>query len=448
MGLKIQGVHRKQHIITRIKDIAAPLIDPAFVREKTEETLQRHNDPNLFPIFSADHTLSSGFPGLCLLFHELSVLDQHENWTLAAHQHFAFFNQQVREKKLKLPLSLWTGVTGIGLTALAISEGGQHYQGFMTSINRQITALLPGVIQQAIKNLEQGVQVTDYDTVRGLTGIGRYLLFFKDRPLCLEGLKEILAYFVKLTEEKRVGQRSIPGWYVPTNETKEMYPNGFFDVGLSHGICGPLSLLSLCSTRGITVEGQEDAIKRIVNWLEEWTFSDAQGCSYWPEIVSFEEQIQQQEERKPRANQVNYSWCYGFPAIARALWLAGQALSDAALQKQALVSFQRLIELEQNALASPTVCHGYAGLLQIVTRMYEDSQEAFLAQVQEELIDRILEQYNQKLNFGFYTVEGTEAARAYLDLPGLLNGFAGVALALLSSVQGSTFEWDAALLIK
>lgn len=447
MGLRIQDVNRKQHIITRIKDIATPLIDPPFVLKKTEETLQKHNDPDLIPIFSADHTLSSGFPGLCLLFHELSALDQYENWTLAAHQHFAFLNQQIRETSIKLPLSLWTGVTGIGLTALALSEGGQHYQGFITSINRQIIALLPGVLQQATKNLTQGVQVTDYDTVRGLAGIGRYLLFFKDRPLCHEGIKEILAYFVKLTETKIVQQRNVPGWYVPTNETKEMYPNGFFDVGLSHGICGPLSLLSQCLTNGIAVEGQEEAIKRIVNWLGELTFSDSQGCSYWPEIVSFEEQVRQ-EERKPRANQVNYSWCYGFPAIARVLWLAGQALSDAALQKHALVSFQRLIELEHNALASPTVCHGYAGLLQMVTRMYEDSQEPFLAQTQQELIDRILEQYNRELNFGFYTVEGKEGARAYLDLPGLLNGFAGVALALLSSVQRSEFEWDAALLIK
>lgn len=447
----------QEQLFQIVRRVATASIDPAFVRDQTELTLQRQNDPELYPIFSVDHTLSAGYPGLCLLFHELGAYEECEQWSLAAHRHLVYLHQLLKKENNKLSASLWTGITGLGFSALAISNNGQHYQGLISSLNQQVLTLLPTLVGQANSHLKQGVKVTDYDTVRGLTGIGRYLLFFHDDVKYQEALKNILAYLVRLTEPRQVGQYQVPGWYVPENQTKDMFPNGFFDMGLSHGIVGPLSLLARSLELGVTVSGQVEAIERIVHWIEEWTLQDEEG-SYWPDIISFEEQVEQhrlrrqadsfggsEQQKKPKA--VNYSWCYGYPAIARVLWIAGRSLKNSGLQDRALSSFRRLITLEKGAFQSPTFCHGYAGLLQIVTRMYEDSQAAFFKDVQEELVLRILDMYNPDLNFGFHTVEGREH-HTYLDVPGMLNGFVGIALALLSSVQPSSFEWDAAFLIQ
>ena len=61
----------------------------------------------------------------------------------------------------------------------------------------------------------------------------------------------------------------LSGWYIkgkdlPTKEYRELFKSGCVNYSLSHGIEGPLYILSKGLCMEIEIEGQEEAIKRIL----------------------------------------------------------------------------------------------------------------------------------------------------------------------------------------
>jgi len=73
----------------------------------------------------------------------------------------------------------------------------------------------------------------------------------------------------------------VPGWWsgnAPNDQLSPQWPGGHGNLGLAHGIAGPLALLSTAMRRGITVTGQRNAAGRICAWLDQWrTDSGARG---------------------------------------------------------------------------------------------------------------------------------------------------------------------------
>lgn len=131
--------------------------------------------------------------------------------------------------------------------------------------------------------------------------------------------------------------------------------------------------------------------------------------------------------------------------MARALWLAGTATDDGQLRDLALASMRAAIArpAEVRAIRSPTVCHGAAGLLQIVHRFAEDTGLPDLARARDALLADLVAAYDPGAVLGYRNVE---PSGAQVDQPGLLEGATGVALTLLSAA-GSSSAWDRALLL-
>ena len=77
---------------------------------------------------------------------------------------------------------------------------------------------------------------------------------------------------------------------------EKMNPIGYFNCGLSHGIPGPLALLSVAYKEGVIVEGQKEAIEKIGSWLMSKVVISSQG-KYFPTAISWDEQIKIQYTR-------------------------------------------------------------------------------------------------------------------------------------------------------
>jgi hypothetical protein len=141
------------------------------------------------------------------------------------------------------------------------------------------------------------------------------------------------------------------------------------------------------------------------------------------------------------------SWCYGTPGISRALQLAGRALGRSAWEEAALDAMRSMRDrpVETWGISGASLCHGWAGLLRTSWRMAADSGDHGVRAVAEIAAARVLAHYDPDSPFGFrYPVaHGLE-----VDVPGAIEGAAGVAMALHTCLAEETeSDWDAILLL-
>src|SRR5206468_664968 len=145
------------------------------------------------------------------------------------------------------------------------------------------------------------------------------------------------------------------------------WPGGHGNLGMAHGIAGPLALLSTTMRRGITVTGQVDAIGRTCAWLDQ-SRTGTGPRAWWPETISAPVRhagtVRQGGPGRP-------SWCYGTPGLARAQQLAALALADPRRQRLAEQALAGCVADERQLaqLGDASLCHGWAGLLQATWRV-------------------------------------------------------------------------------
>lgn len=325
-------------------------------------------------------------------------------------------------------------------SAAAVHPGA--YRGALASLDARIAADARRRVQAARDRITAGrlPVLAEFDTIRGLAGIGAHLL---RRDPGSEALRAVLEYLVTLTEPLTDDGRQVPGWWTligPTGHPDDEFPGGHGNAGLAHGIGGPLALLSLAALRGVTVPGQREAIETICAWLDFWR-TDTDTGPIWPYVVRRAEQ-DTGTPRPPLAGTVRRpSWCYGTAGIARVQQLAALATGDAERRRIAEDALVRaLTDPAQRAATwgsrtksgGASLCHGYAGLAHIAARAATDADKPAAARLRQ-LVPELLE-----------AAEPTQT-----DGVGVLEGVAGVALAALAPTTGlpPATGWDACLLI-
>ncbi|WP_327074429.1 lanthionine synthetase C family protein [Kitasatospora purpeofusca] len=310
----------------------------------------------------------------------------------------------------------------------AAGSTGRHRE-TLRALDAAITTLTLRRLDAAHTRIDRGEHTTaaEYDLLYGLTGLGAYLL---QRDPHAAALHDVLSYLVRLTLP--LPGTDLPGWWVrydPSGRTSSSFPGGHGNLGMAHGITGPLALLALARRAGASVDGHTDAMLRILGWLDALR-QTAPGGPWWPQWVTKDEhRLQTVLHDGPRRP----SWCYGTPGLARAQQLAAIALGDNRRKRAAETALLRCItdpaQLEQ--IGDAGLCHGAAGLLHTVHRVAQDADrpDQFTAQLPD--------------------LRALVRAQAPARQPGFLDGTAGTALALHATDQGGTpaTGWDACLLL-
>ncbi|GAA2329785.1 lanthionine synthetase C family protein [Streptomyces violaceusniger] len=360
-------------------------------------------------------------------------------------------------------LGLLTGLGGLGFTVKHATRSPQDYATLRTRIDAALRNGLAELLDAEHPRIEAGApgaRRDRFDAVFGVTGIGRYFLAEPSDPAAV---RDVLHHLVTLTEPVRdpgYGELGrLPGWFSPP------WPEGMgrnsrewvLDLGLAHGVAGPLALLSLCWTRGIRVPDQETAIRRIAQWLMSWRQGDENTGPWWPKTVSAAQERAAERpalKRGPGAGG-RPSWCYGTPGIARALHLAGTALGEEEWIRGAADAMRAVFTSpdRMRGMDDPGLCHGLAGLLQITGRMADELEDPSLAARADELAEQLCARFTPGSAFGFPTVLLYADRPQPLDSPTFLEGAAGVALALHERIAPPTgdhageLSWDAALML-
>ncbi|MGH3832722.1 MAG: lanthionine synthetase C family protein [Pseudonocardiaceae bacterium] len=426
--------------------VAERMIDPARVQETVCA-------PGNVGLLEGAHpwdplSLSHGLPATVLMFGEFDRLRPDDGWDKVGRDHVQALLAAIERAGLSAPGSL-AGVAGIGLALWSVSRGGTRYQRVIGKLNAAVGHLGGGLLDEAAA-LRCGTAPGAYDVVQGIAGLVRYLMLWPGDP-ALDCLRQRgLEYLTGLARPVTIGSRQVPGWYVSsarqmTSQDRAAFPHGNLNCGLAHGIAGPLAALAIAHLHGLQVEGHQAALRALSGWLCDQRGEDAFG-PLWPTRIALENLT---AAARRSSVETRASWCYGTPGIARALYLAGNALADRALCELATAGLKGIFERGPRSwgLESPTVCHGLAGLLQVTLRMAHDTHDSDLANHGNVLAEQLAAAFDPSLPFGYRDVERTRDRARWLDKAGLLDGASGVALTLSSAGAHHAPIWDYALLL-
>jgi membrane-associated phospholipid phosphatase len=164
--------------------------------------------------------------------------------------------------------SLYFGAPAVAFAIHAAGRGSDRYAGALQALDTKIVHLTQRRLALAHVRLRCGERprASEFDLFYGLTGLGCYLLA-RQHP----ALQDVLSYLVRLTMPLPHDAEQLPGWWTsPDPFGGGNFPGGHGNLGMAHGIAGPLALLAQSLRRGITVDGQRDAIAVICEWLDTW----------------------------------------------------------------------------------------------------------------------------------------------------------------------------------
>lgn len=324
----------------------------------------------------------------------------------------------------------------------AATDRPDRYARALQTLDKHLTATVQARLAAAHSRIDrrEPPALAEFDAIRGLSGMAALLM---RREVHTDLARQVATYLVRLTEPINDGEETLPGWWsalAPSGARSTDFPHGHGNNGMAHGIAGPLAALSLAKLHGITAPGQSEAIERICSWLDRWHQQGPAG-PWWPYWIT-REQLRADD---PGAGPSRPSWCYGTVGIARAQQLAARAVHDTARQRMAEDALLRAVtdqgQLDQTTDAS--LCHGFAGLVHLTQLAAADAIAPGLPQALPHLLQRLAPDGPQVLTDSLLAPPQGAAAI------GLLEGAAGIALALHSTQAGTSVAtaWNACFLI-
>jgi len=371
-------------------------------------------------------SLSGGQAGLAVLSAYLMVagLDDDENAE-------RFLEQAVQAvASRRMGPSLYAGFTGVAWAAMHI----QHLLGNGADEN-----LHQEIDEALISYLNRSPWPGDYDLISGLVGFGVYALERLPHATAAGLLERVVD---RLDETAECNAKGIT-WFTPPellpSWQRELCPNGYYNLGLAHGVPGVIALLGQACAADVARTKAEHLIEGAVTWLLSHKLTNGANSSFasWagPGI-----------ER----DNCRLAWCYGDAGIAAALLSAARCVGETSWESEALDIAHRAANRppDKAGTADAGLCHGSAGLGHIFNRMFQATGEAWLKQAAVFWFERTLEMRQPTRGIGgFSALDIVNGERGWVDDPGLLTGAAGIALALLAAATPVGPAWDRMLLL-
>ncbi|WP_414942710.1 lanthionine synthetase C family protein [Amycolatopsis sp. cmx-11-51] len=373
-------------------------------------------------------SLAGGAAGIAL-FHIERVRSGRGDWATAR----SWLSAAAKETLSAGPnANLYFGAPTLAfVTDVAADEPGRYARA-LAELDATTIALTRRRIEDAHARIDRGERppLAEFDLIRGLAGLGSYHL---QRHPNHDITSAVLTYLVRLTEPLTGYEDELPGWWTdvsPNGALAPDFPGGHGNLGMSHGVAAPLTVLALALRRDVIVDGHAAAIARICAWLDIWQQPDPTG-PWWPGFVTLAEvrtgHVDPHTRQRP-------SWCYGSPGLARAQQLAALATGDVERQHTAEAAMLGCLRdhVQLDRLTDSGLCHGTAGVLQAAWRMSRDARTPDLAGELPALTERLLAELS-----------------AVGDEIEFLDGLAGIGLALHAVGTEATppAVWDACLLL-
>lgn len=382
-------------------------------------------------------SLGSGLPGAALFLGHLSKQPGFEPWGDRSRQLLELAIQSLEPGAAP---SLYGGYVGVAWTIEHLTQEVFGSDG--EDPNDEVDEVLADVL-----GIDEWVR--SFDLVSGITGIGVYALERSSKPSARRLLERILLHLDRMSVPDRTFRSWLtqPRWLTPW--ALERSPHGHFDLGVAHGVPGVLALLAGIHAAGI---GDGLALRLYLEgtaWLRR-IVQDPECGSHLTGWLPLEQEVGQ-----PRA--VRVAWCYGdLGASAALLWaarLVGRPQDEAWALALGRLAANR--EIHEAGVLDVSLCHGSAGNAHLFRRLHFATGVECFGRAARAYLGDVLQRRKPGEGFAGFSHYAPDRMGSEWDLlpqnankanPGLLEGAAGVGLALLASLSGGEPSWDRCML--
>jgi lantibiotic modifying enzyme len=367
--------------------------------------------------------LGAGDAGLALFFHSLHEATGAEECGASAR---ALLDRAIGATELPGPsLGLYRDAPGVAWTLAHLRARGTAVDG---------EEVLAAVDEAVLAAVCAEPAPAGFDLVRGLAGLGVYALERLPAPAAAEALEAVVDRLEHAAE--RTGEGA--AWLTPPGALqpwqRERCPAGVYDLGMAHGAAGVIALLARVVDAGVAAGRARELLDGAVRWLRARELPAGLPSRYPARIAP---------GQAPAPTRL--AWCYGDPGVGAALLAAARALGDAELDAHArgvLLSAARR-EPGPSGVADAPFCHGAAGIAHLLHRAWRATGEAALRDTAVRWLRITLDlpvPGDARSRFPFRTPG--DGGMTWADLPGVLEGAAGVGLVLLAAVSPVPPAWD------
>ncbi|MGO1051901.1 lanthionine synthetase C family protein [Crossiella sp. CA198] len=359
---------------------------------------------------------------------------------------FAFIREAVAGTQAQ-PLLAPGVFSGTGGLALCVAGCAEAEPRFAPSLGRLHDQFAAQIADLDLPMVERAVSDSDYDMISGAAGTLAYLCSIAEPDQALHtAADKLLDYLIWLSAPPRdltLTRRWLiaPELCAPLGRDPREFPGGYLNLGMAHGIPGAVAALAVAWQRGLRRPGQEQAIRRMTDWLLAVRRADPHGPVWATEIPV----AATGEEVRPNHPHDQIAWCYGTAGVAVSLLAVADALGDAALRTAAMAAFEGVLRRSAaEPVLSPTFCHGVAGLLAICLE-FATAGSALAREHTPRLLTELLGHADPANPLVF---RDEEEPGVFVDSPALLTGSTGVALTLLAAVSPVRPSWLTAFLVR
>jgi lantibiotic biosynthesis protein len=391
----------------------------------------KEDSENADPLLKNDdsYSLSSGKAGMALFYAYLSELQSKEKNRDAA----IFLLEQAVDafSSTRMFPSLYLGFTGVAWAA-------EHIQSRLGDSDEE--DLNESIDEALMEWLDRPIWSEDYNLIRGLAGFGVYAVERAHKPSAVQCLERIVALLDENCERKPEGIT----WHtspdlLPDHQRAEC-PNGYYNLGLAHGIPGLIALLGETYAAGVSVDRTWPLLEGAVRWLLAQKMT-AQGEEFFPNRIA--------AEIEPSPSRL--AWCYGDLGLSAAVMCAARLADEPSWEREALDIALRSanFSMERARVNDAALCHGAAGNAHIFNRFYQASGDERFKEAALFWFEQTLDMRSPGEGVGGFRswkVNMATTQFGWEDDPGFLRGSVGIGLSLLAAVTSVEPDWDRVLL--
>jgi lantibiotic biosynthesis protein len=255
----------------------------------------------------------------------------------------------------------------------------------------------------------------------GLAGLAIYALE-RGTGLADSCLVEVVDRLLASADCDRDGLR----WWLPPppgTAYAERFPDGFYDLGIDVGAAGIVSACARITGRGIAAARARDVVARAVGWMLGRKTAhglpsklDASGGAVHA-----------------------FGWCKGELGMAVALLRAAIETGDANHFERAIVLGGSAAQVDPTDCTEPGFHIGAAGALHAFNRLYQATRLPMFHDAALDWLAHLIALRRPGAGIAGFAFSGNEPRE------GLVQGAAGIALALLATTTDRAPTWDSVL---
>lgn len=291
-------------------------------------------------------------------------------------------------------------------------------------LEQEFAAQIKDLLGQLWPHVQEGICSNNNDILHGAIG---YL--------------HVLNYYTKVTNERELFNAALQ--YIETRTallSMDWIPSvvpgdeisNEIDLGMAHGQSGFLYVLTE-TTRIAGNHQWNESLKRKLEFVKNCMDEErSEKQSFFPSRID--------AVTGKRRTSVRLGWCYSDLGPAWMFFNAGIYTGDRQLleiaDKVGMATTHRR-DLEVTGLSNPYLCHGTAGVAHIYQQLFQVSGNPAYQQASEYWIGETITQLDALL----------QQERIEGDGGGILNGLAGIGLALLSFSTDKKLDWSKTILL-